>query len=137
MEPSTITALGKYVVQWLKGLRDASNERKQDCIAAIENVISAARRTQRYCCERDRGQQNSDTEANLSVLWTEIGNDLRRLKVYKLAKRSDLKGRYWAAEPSMPEEFWAQADIGLERMEQLARQIRAEIERHGEPQQRH
>jgi len=45
-----------------------------------------------------------------------------------LAKRCDIRGRYWADPNILDADLLQRADIGLERMEQLARQLLAEIE---------
>src|SRR5262245_39571884 len=106
MEPSTVAALGKNVIDWLRGVPKSSDERKRQCIAAIERVIVAARRTQRYCTEKSAGRKNANTEAKLATLWTTIGLDLRRLGVPTLAKRCDLKGCYWSGENPLGDDFW-------------------------------
>ena len=62
-------------------------------------------------------------------MWTELSFKLADLKLSKLAKRCDIKGRYWANPAQFDAEFLQKADVGLETMERLARQMVAEIER--------
>jgi hypothetical protein len=62
-------------------------------------------------------------------MWTELGFRLEDLDLLKLAKRCDIKGKYWADPVHYDSEFLNKADVGLERMEQLARQMVPEIER--------
>jgi hypothetical protein len=45
-----------------------------------------------------------------------------------LAKRCDITGRYWADPTQFDQEFLQRADVGLARMEQLARRLVAEID---------
>lgn len=65
--------------------------------------------------------------------WSSIGLELRDIGIYGLAKRCDLKGRYWVNPQKFSNEFWEAADIGVTRMEELARTIRASIEKNGLP----
>lgn len=126
-------SLVKYLIQWLRSLSKASEERKAACIHAIEGVITGVRRTERYCRERDEGKVNPETEAQLAAMWTELGFQLEALGVKKLAKRCDVKGQYWASPQKFSEEWWEQADIGLASVERLARRIRAEVQVNGAP----
>ena len=61
-------------------------------------------------------------------MWTELGFRLTDLGLDKLAKRCDISGRYWADPQRFDDDFLARADVGLERMEQLARHLIAEVE---------
>jgi len=61
-------------------------------------------------------------------MWTELGFRLGDLELTSLAKRCDISGRYWADPDQFEEDFLRKADIGLARMEQLARQMIAQIE---------
>jgi hypothetical protein len=47
---------------------------------------------------------------------------IKHLKQW-LTKRCDIKGKYWADPVHYDSEFLNKADVGLERMEQLARQM--------------
>ena len=53
---------------------------------------------------------------------------LSRFCYARLAKRCDINGRYWADPEQFDADFLRRADIGLARMEQLARQLLAGIE---------
>jgi hypothetical protein len=93
--------------------------------------VIAARHTQTYVRRlNDTANQDHKQEAKLSEMWTELGFRLADLGLSKLAKRCDIKGRYWADPKRFDDEFLQKADVGLERMEQLARQMLAQIE-HG------
>lgn len=133
---SSLLSLGKFLVQWLESLSRASAERKAGCIDALDRVIAATRETQRYCTERDRGRVDPQKEGQLASMWTDLSFELERVGVKKLAKRCDVKGRYWGARGS-PEKFskeWLnQADITLESVARLARRIKAEVKTRGAP----
>lgn len=73
----------------------------------------------------DTSKRDYKTEADLAALWTELSFALDDLKVHKLAKRCLIYGKQWAAPTSMSEEFLAKADVGLDRVEQLASQLLA------------
>jgi hypothetical protein len=121
--------LVKYLKQWLVNLGRASSERKAQSIRALRSVIVAARHTRAYVRQlSDTGNQSHETEGQLSVKWTELGFELHDLGLRKLAKRCEVKGRYWADPKQFDESYLKKADIGLERMERLAKQMVAEIE---------
>ena len=121
--------LFRHLGSWLGNLSRARQQRKRESIEALRAVVLAARHTQAYLRQlEETGQQNHATEANLAGLWTELGFRLIDLGLTKLAKRCDIRGRYWADPNILDAEFLQRADIGLERMEQLARQLLAEIE---------
>ena len=120
----------KHLKQWLTNLNRASNERQRQSIEALRAVVIAARHTQAYVrLLNDTLNQDHAQEAKLSEMWTELGFRLTDLGLSKLAKRCDIKGRYWADPDCYDNEFLQKADVGLERMEQLARQMLAQIER--------
>jgi hypothetical protein len=125
--------LAKYLVQWLHSLAKASTERKRDCLTAIDGVIAAVRRTRAYCRGRDQGHSDFDTEGQLAEMWTRLGFDLNDLGVTKLAKRCDVKGRFWADPKQFSEQWWTQADISLDAVERLARKLHVEIKHAGAP----
>ena len=129
----TLSALAKYIAQWLRGLRKASAERKAECIRAINAVIVGVRRTQAYTRQRDLGSPDHRTEADLAVMWTQLGHELERLKVPKLAKRCDVKGQYWASPERFSTEWLDQADVGLSAVDALARQLKAQVQANGAP----
>ena len=61
------------------------------------------------------------------MLWTELGFALEDLGITKLAKRCRIKGKHWADPTKTDKEFLEKADVGLERMEQLANEVLREI----------
>jgi hypothetical protein len=125
----SLWALFRHLGSWLGNLSRARQQRKRESIEALRAVVVAARHTQAYLRQlEDTGQQNHATEANLAGLWTELGFRLNDLGLTKLAKRCDIRGRYWADPNILDADFLQRADIGLERMEQLARQLLAEID---------
>jgi hypothetical protein len=122
--------LVKHLKQWLVNLSRASSERKAQSIQALRSVIVAARHTSAYVRQlNDTGNQSHETEGQLSMKWTRLGFELHDLGLTKLAKRCEVKGKYWANPNQFDESYLKKADIGLERMEQLAKQMVAEIER--------
>jgi hypothetical protein len=133
MEQVTVVGLWelvKHLKQWLLNLRRASRERKGQSIRALRSVIVAARHTNTYVRQlSDTGIQSHETEGKLAIKWTELGFELKDLGLAKLAKRCEIKGRYWANPSKFDKSYLQKADVGLERMEQLAKQIIAEIER--------
>lgn len=123
-------ALIRHLRQWLTNLRRAGSERKRQSIEALRKVIVAARSTRAYLRSlKDTKQQDHGQEASLSAMWTELGFVLQDLGLDSLAKRCDVTGRYWADPEQLDREFLDKADVGLARMEQLARQLLVEIER--------
>jgi hypothetical protein len=122
--------LFKHLKQWLINLSRANRERQRQSVAALRAVVIAARQTQAYLrLLHDSALQDHAQEAKLSEMWTALGFELTDLGLTKLAKRCDIKGRYWANPDRFDHDFLQKADVGLERMEQLARQMIAEIER--------
>ncbi len=122
--------LVKHLKQWLTNLNRASKARQGKSIEALRAVVIVARHTQAYMrLLNDTFNQDHAQEAKLSEMWTELGFKLTDLGLSKLAKRCDIKGRYWADPDQFDSEFLQKADVGLERMEQLARQMLTEIDR--------
>ena len=122
-------ALLRHLRQWLTNLRRASQARKQESIRALRGVILASRRTAAYLRMLKKTETPDHAqEANLAEVWTRLGFDLKDLGLSELAKRCDVSGRYWADPEQFDNDFIDRADIGLKRMEQLARQLVAEIE---------
>lgn len=120
--------LVKHVGSWLSNLKRAKNKRKKESIVALRRVIVAARRTAVYMRQlKESGRQSHKTEAELAVLWTELGFALEDLGIEKLAKRCRIKGKQWAQPDKMDKEYLNKADVGLERMEQLANDLLREI----------
>jgi hypothetical protein len=122
--------LVKHLKQWLLNLRRAGSKRKLQSIRALRSVIVATRHTRVYVRQlHDSSQQSHTTEAELSIKWTNLGFELHDLGLNKLAKRCEISGRYWANPGQFDADFLQKADVGLERMEQLARQMVADIAR--------
>ncbi|MDP4528750.1 hypothetical protein Q3O59_06850 [Alkalimonas delamerensis] len=133
MEPITgvsLWELFKHLKQWLANLKRAGDQRKRQSVNALRSVIIAARNTAAYIRQiNESGAQCYTTEARLSEQWTRLGFELTDLGLDKLAKRCEIKGRYWADPNQFDDSFLEKADISLVRMEQLARQMVSEIER--------
>jgi hypothetical protein len=121
--------LFKHLRQWLGNLSRAGSDRKRQSIEALRAIVVAARHTQVYVRQLEgSGRQDHATEAQLAEMWTDLGFRLTDLGLSKLAKRCDIKGRYWAYPDQFNNDFLQKADVGLERMEQLARQLIASID---------
>ena len=126
---SVLWALFRHLKSWLTNLQRAGDARKRESVEALRAVVVAARHTQVYLRRlRDDGGQDHAEEARLAGMWTELGFRLRDLELTRLAKRCDINGRYWADPEQFAEDFLHKADVGLARMEQLARQLLAGIE---------
>ncbi len=120
----------KHVKQWLANLNRANKKRKLDSIDALRAVVVAARNTNVYMRRiNEAGLQDHSEEARLAVMWTELGFRLADLGLTKLAKRCDIKGRYWADPHQFDKTFIDKADVGLESMERLAKQMIKQIEK--------
>jgi hypothetical protein len=127
---SLLWELVKHLRQWLTNLRRAGSQRKRESIDALRAVIVAARATRAYLRHLEKSAKSDRAqEAELSRMWTELGFKLSDLGLGALAKRCDVSGRYWSDPSQLEIEFLDRADIGLERMERLARQTVAEVER--------
>lgn len=114
----------KHLRQWLSNLKRASEDRKKQSIEALRSVIVVSRSTAVYLREiSDTGKKSHSKEAKLSEQWTRLGFQLTDLGLTKLARRCEITGRYWSDPSLFDEEFLEKADISLERMEKLARQI--------------
>jgi hypothetical protein len=130
LTPTAIWALIKNASQWLVNLRRASKNRQLESIAALRKVILAARKTAVYVRQlEDTKQRHYPTEDELARLWTELSFLLEDIHVPKLAKRCSINGKQWADPKSMNKDFLDKADAGLERIEQLANQLLAQLER--------
>ncbi|HKJ52644.1 MAG TPA: hypothetical protein VKB27_14155 [Gammaproteobacteria bacterium] len=125
---SLLWELFRHLKQWLVNLDRAGEKRKHESIEALRAVTLAARATRVYL-RRIAGTAQTDhaEEARLSQMWTRLGFQLKDLGLGTLAKRCDVSGRYWADPSQFDREFLDKADVGLERMEQLARRLLAEL----------
>ena len=125
---SLLRELFRHLRAWLSNLQRAGVARKRESIDALRAVVIAARHTQVYLRKLSvDGAQDHGAEAKLAGMWTELGFRLGDLHLTRLAKRCDINGRYWADPEQFDAEFLHKADVGLQRMEQLARQTIAEI----------
>ena len=121
--------LFRHLKAWLANLQRAGASRKHESIEALRGVVIAARLTQTYLRRlQDKQTRDHAREGELTRTWTELGFRLADLGLNKLAKRCDISGRYWADPKCFDTDFMDKADIGLERMEALARQLIAEVE---------
>jgi len=77
----------------------------------------------------DKGKRNHNTERRLSLLWTELGFALEDLGLSKLAKRCQIKGKHWSDPGHYSKDFLDKADVSLDKMEKLANDLLAEINR--------
>ena len=118
-----------HLKRWLINLRRAGARRKRQSIEALRAVVIAARGTRVYLRELGAsGRPDHARETQLAENWTRLGFVPQDLGLGKLAKRCDVTGRYWADPDAFEREFLDKADVGLARMEQLARQMVSEIE---------
>lgn len=119
----------KNASRWLVNLRRANQTRQKASIKALRKVVIAARKTAVYVRQLDdTKQRNYATEVELATLWTELSFALDDLKVPKLAKRCLINGKQWADPNSMSKDFLTKADTGLDRIEQLANQLLANLQ---------
>jgi len=134
MDPVSTKALNelfKHSSRWLINLRRAKRERKAASIQALRKVITSSRETAVYIRQlNDNGNNREhDRERHLSMLWTELGFDLEDLGIKNLAKRCQIKGKHWSNPGHYDKDFLEKADINLERMERIAREVIAEVNR--------
>lgn len=114
--------------KWLANLRRAKVDRKRESVQALRRVITASRETAVYIRQlSDEGRPDHQTEKQLSLLWTELGFALEDLGIPKLAKRCQIKGKHWSDPHYYDPDFLDKADVSLDRMERLAREMLAEI----------
>jgi len=118
----------RHLKSWLTNLQRAGDGRKRESIEALRAVVIAARHTQVYLRRLHANGQDHGEEARLAGMWTELGFRLRDLDLARLAKRCEINGRYWADPGQFDDDFLHKADVGLARMEQLARQLIARVE---------
>lgn len=120
----------KHAKSWLANLVRAGDQRKQQSVRAVRNVITAARQTAVYIRRmKETGNRNHNTEAHLAVLWTELGFALQDIGITKLAKRCEISGKHWANPNHYNQDFLEKADVSLESIEKLANGILAQINR--------
>jgi len=120
--------LVKHTGSWVVNLRRAKDSRKKESMDALRKVVLAARKTSVYMRQlQDTEKHCHQSETELSLLWTELGYALSDLGIEKLSKRCLVVGKHWADPAKMEKLFLEKADVGLERMEQLANQLLKEI----------
>lgn len=128
--PNLLWEILKHARSWLANLDRAGKERKEQSIRAVRDVITASRETAVYIRQmKDTGTRNHETEARLSVLWTELGFALQDIGIHKLAKRCQINGKHWAEPEHYDQDFLQKADVSLDRMEKLAHEILVQINR--------
>ena len=128
LSPAALWDLIKNASRWLVNLRRANQARQKASVKALRKVVLAARKTAVYVRQlNDTQQRHYATEIELATLWTELSFALDDLKVPKLAKRCLINGKKWADPKSMDKDFLAKADAGLDRVEQLANQLLAQL----------
>jgi hypothetical protein len=126
---ASLYALFKHGLQWLGNLRRAKRARLEESVEALRQVITASRETAVYLRQvKETGKPDHAIERHLTLLWTQLGFTLQDLGLDKLAKRCQVTGARWADPMRFDKEFLDKADVSLERMEQLARIILAEID---------
>lgn len=120
--------LVKHSGSWVANLKRAKDARKKESIDALRRVVIAARKTSVYMRQlEETGEKSHQSEAELSVLWTELGFALEDLDIRKLAKRCRIKGKHWEHPGKMDKDYLKKADVSLVRMEQIANEVLREI----------
>lgn len=133
MDPLSSKVLGELFgngSRWLSNLRRAKVERKEASVGALRKVITSSRETAVYIRQlNDNGNPDHKTERHLSLLWTELGFALEDLGIQKLAKRCQIKGKHWSNPEHYSKDFLDKADISLDKMERIAREVLLELKR--------
>ena len=120
--------LVKHTFIWIRNLKRAKAKRKKESVEALRKVIIAARKTAIYVRQlKDSGTRSHEKESELSILWTELGFALEDLGIRKLAERCKIKGRHWSYPEDFDKDYLMKANVGLEKMEQLATELLSEI----------
>jgi hypothetical protein len=119
-----------HATRWLSNLRRANSQRQIQSIKALRKVITASRETAVYLRQLASTRKSDHaTERHLAVLWTELGFALEDLGLDRLAKRCHVTGKHWSDPTFYDQDFLAKADVSLERMEQIARNLLSDLER--------
>lgn len=120
--------LTKHAGSWVVNLKRAKETRKKQSIAALQKVVISSRQTAIYLRQlHETGERSLAKEGELAILWTELGFELEDLGVKKLARRCQIKGKHWENPTKSDKEFMQKADVSLERMERLAKELLREI----------
>lgn len=125
--PATAKEIASHVVKWLVNLKRASDDRKSQSLRAVSKVVTLVRVTTAYSRGLKAGKQDFNTEAYLAGQWSELAFELTQLKLDALAKKCDLKSRYWANPEQFLPEFLADADISFDTVERVARDMSIQI----------
>lgn len=121
--------LTKHTATWLSNLKRAKKERKKESVKALRKVVIASRKTSIYLRKfKESNNRLISEEGELSLLWTELGFELKDLGLDKLSERCFFTGKHWEDPEKSDPALLDKADIGLERMELLAQQMLDEIE---------
>lgn len=117
-----------HVKKWVTNLMRAKAKRKNESKNALRAVIIAVRETTIYVRNiRNGGEKSIEKEEQLSSLWTNLSFRLEDIGLKKLAKRCNMKGRYWADPTSFDEESLEHTGIRLLDIESLANENLREI----------
>jgi hypothetical protein len=121
--------LTKHAAAWLSNLSRAKKERKKESVKALRKVVIASRKTSIYLRGlKEKNARSISAEGELSLLWTELGFELKDLGLQKLSDRCSLTGKHWEDPEKSNPDLLEKADAGLERMEQLAQQMLDEMD---------
>lgn len=120
--------LVKHASRWVTNLKRAGNQRKQESVYALRQVILAAQRTSVYLRQlKDTKERNHHQEMELSELWAKLGFHLEDIGLEDLAQRCRIMGKYWTDPENMDTAVLQKADVGLVRMEELANEVLADV----------
>lgn len=120
-------AVATHILKWLTNLNRAHKERQRQSLKAVNKVVSLIRKTTAYSRGLREGKQDFGLEAQLAENWSDLAHELAGLDLVALAKKCDLKGRYWADSTQFTQEFLSQADISFQTVEKLARDLAIQI----------
>lgn len=118
-----------HLRRWLANLARARPSRREQSVEALRNVVRAARETAVYVRQLKATERpDHERERILSLRWTDLAFELRRLGMEALAKRCDIKGREWADPEQFEAEFLARAGVRLDELEKQARVLLRRVE---------
>jgi methanogenic corrinoid protein MtbC1 len=124
VSPRLLWEIFKHLRRWLSNLDRAGKARKQESIRALREVVIASRETSVYLRQlQQNGLSDHHIERELARRWTQLGFELEDLGLNKLAKRCHISGKHWAEPDYFEPAFLEKADISLNAMEILAKQI--------------
>lgn len=114
----------RHCSNWLVNLARARVQRKEESTNALRKVVTASRETAVYLRQMQETQKRVyKVERDLTVLWTDLGYALEDLGLSKLAKRCQVTGKHWSDPDYYEEAFLEKADVGLEKMERMAKDL--------------